>query len=171
MRHNSTTVASISTLQATVGQNGNRFPIIFTAAACPCSWHGEEKKLYITPIFVKMLGQSSQPPPHRIGLLSITGARHERHERFGCQSIERAQLQEMADGMLAIYRTLARMRYLEPEWIEEGPHDLSEQLGTYRAAGLDDDRSTSTASSRTSTRRPHPAWIFTRAASFWIFET
>ena len=53
----------------------------------------------------------------------------------------KAQLQEVADGMLQVYRTLVRMRYLEPEWIEEGPHALPDDLVAYcrsDAVNLDD---------------------------------
>lgn len=51
---------------------------------------------------------------------------------------EKARLQEVADGMLKIYRTMARMRYLDPEWIEEGPHDISDKIDLYRGDDLED---------------------------------
>ena len=49
----------------------------------------------------------------------------------------KAQLHEVADLMLEIYRTLARMGYLDPSWIREGPHDTSVLLPMYHSHGLD----------------------------------
>lgn len=54
------------------------------------------------------------------------------------EPFEKARLQEVADGLLKIYRTMARMRYLDPEWIVEGPHDVSEHLDSWRADGIED---------------------------------
>lgn len=51
---------------------------------------------------------------------------------------KKAQLQEAADLMLEIYRTLVRMRYLDASWICKGPHDIEALLPTYRICGLDD---------------------------------
>lgn len=52
---------------------------------------------------------------------------------------KKAQLHEVADLMLEIYRTLVRMRYLDASWICEGPHDIDEVLlAIYRAHDLDD---------------------------------
>ena len=53
---------------------------------------------------------------------------------------EKARLHEVADLLLQVYHTLARMRYLEPEWIQPGPHDLDEHMALY--SSLDLDRST-----------------------------
>jgi hypothetical protein len=50
---------------------------------------------------------------------------------------QKAQLHEVADGLLAVYRTLVRMQYLEPSWIKEGPHDMAEFLPICEAEGLD----------------------------------
>jgi hypothetical protein len=50
---------------------------------------------------------------------------------------QKAKLQEAADGLLAVYRTLVRMQYLEPSWIKEGPHDMTEFLPICKAEGLD----------------------------------
>ncbi|KAK4226843.1 hypothetical protein QBC38DRAFT_545641 [Podospora fimiseda] len=42
---------------------------------------------------------------------------------------KKAQLHEVADGLLKIYRTLARMRYIEDSWIQEAPYaNLDTQL-------------------------------------------
>lgn len=38
---------------------------------------------------------------------------------------QKVNLHEVADLMLKIYETLAEMRYIEPEGIERGPHDIS----------------------------------------------
>ncbi|KAF6785548.1 hypothetical protein CSOJ01_15581 [Colletotrichum sojae] len=51
---------------------------------------------------------------------------------------KKKQLQEVADGMLKVYRTLVRMRYLEDEWIHEGPHDMTAVLPLCRRLGIDD---------------------------------
>lgn len=40
----------------------------------------------------------------------------------------KAQLQEVADELLTIYKTLVEMRYLDPEGIQPGPHLVSEEL-------------------------------------------
>jgi hypothetical protein len=50
---------------------------------------------------------------------------------------QKARLHEVADLMLQIFRTLERMRYLEPEWIQPGPHDLSEHMPLYTSLNLD----------------------------------
>lgn len=39
--------------------------------------------------------------------------------------------------MLQIYHTLVRMKYLDPSWIQEGPHDITALLPLYNAFGLD----------------------------------
>ncbi|KAJ3472937.1 hypothetical protein NLG97_g10621 [Lecanicillium saksenae] len=59
-------------------------------------------------------------------------------ETLDIEDYEKERLQEVADGMLAIYRTLARIYYLDPEAIEEGPHDITDNIPVYRAYGLDD---------------------------------
>lgn len=51
-------------------------------------------------------------------------------------SIQKAQLHEVADGMLNIYQTLVRMRYLDAAWICEGPHELADHE-LYKSLGLD----------------------------------
>ncbi|KAK4107810.1 hypothetical protein N656DRAFT_849171 [Canariomyces notabilis] len=50
----------------------------------------------------------------------------------------RARLQEVAEGMLKIYRTLERMQFLHPSWIIPGPHDVDALIPMYRSHGLDD---------------------------------
>jgi hypothetical protein len=50
---------------------------------------------------------------------------------------QKAQLHEVADLMLEIYRTLARMRYLDSSWIYEGPHNIDALLPMYHSCGLD----------------------------------
>ncbi|KAL2210351.1 hypothetical protein CC79DRAFT_1365744 [Sarocladium strictum] len=51
---------------------------------------------------------------------------------------QKKQLHEVADGMLLIYRTLARMQYIEDFDITEGPHDMSELLPFCRSLNVDD---------------------------------
>lgn len=51
---------------------------------------------------------------------------------------QKAQLHEVADGMLKIYRTLERMQYLHPSWIVPGPHSIDALLPLYHSLGLDD---------------------------------
>lgn len=51
---------------------------------------------------------------------------------------QKAHLQKVADGILQIYRTLARMRYLDPDWIETGPQDLTDLIDEYRSCELED---------------------------------
>ncbi|KAH6889382.1 hypothetical protein B0T10DRAFT_404645 [Thelonectria olida] len=49
----------------------------------------------------------------------------------------KAQLQEVADGLLAIYQTLADLRFLDPAGIQPGPHNVSRELETlYDEYGL-----------------------------------
>ncbi|KJZ76373.1 hypothetical protein HIM_04102 [Hirsutella minnesotensis 3608] len=55
----------------------------------------------------------------------------------GLSASQRSQLHEVADLMLEIFHTLARMRYLPAEWIEEGPHDVSALLPTYHSLDLE----------------------------------
>jgi hypothetical protein len=50
---------------------------------------------------------------------------------------QQARLHEVADLMLEIYNTLARMLYLEPEWIHPGPHDLTPLMPLYECLHLD----------------------------------
>ena len=50
---------------------------------------------------------------------------------------QKAQLQEVADLLLQLYQTLARMRYIDAEWIQPGPHDISAHLPLYASLGLD----------------------------------
>jgi hypothetical protein len=50
---------------------------------------------------------------------------------------EKARLHKVADLMLEIFRTLERMRYLDPEWIQPGPHDLSEHMALYESLNID----------------------------------
>lgn len=51
-------------------------------------------------------------------------------------SKQTAKLDEVADLMLQIYRTLADMRILNAAGIEEGPHDLTHLLPAYNKHGL-----------------------------------
>jgi len=41
---------------------------------------------------------------------------------------QKARLHEVADLLLEIYRTLVRMRFLSPDCIETGPHEIDQQL-------------------------------------------
>ncbi|KAK4122195.1 hypothetical protein N657DRAFT_621398 [Parathielavia appendiculata] len=50
---------------------------------------------------------------------------------------QKKRLHGVAGQMLDIYNTLARMRYLEPEWIQAGPHDVSSLMPLYRSLKLD----------------------------------
>ncbi|KAH6690703.1 hypothetical protein F5X68DRAFT_203549 [Plectosphaerella plurivora] len=50
---------------------------------------------------------------------------------------EKAKLHEVADGLLNVYRTLARMTHLESSWIKEGPHDMTSLLPECKEMGLD----------------------------------
>ncbi|KFY41428.1 hypothetical protein V494_03006 [Pseudogymnoascus sp. VKM F-4513 (FW-928)] len=47
------------------------------------------------------------------------------------------QLHEVADLMLDIYHTLVRMRYLDPSWIIEGPHNVDSLIPMYQSYDLD----------------------------------
>lgn len=58
--------------------------------------------------------------------------------RSGLDPVQRAQLHDVADHLLTIYKTIARMRYLKSEWIEAGPHDISDKLSAYRKFNIDD---------------------------------
>lgn len=49
---------------------------------------------------------------------------------------KKRQLHEVADGLLKVYRTLARMQYLEHAWIQEGPHDISAVLPACQRLGI-----------------------------------
>lgn len=51
---------------------------------------------------------------------------------------QKTQLLGVANGMLKVYRTLVRMRYLEDEWVHEGPHDMTAVLPLCRRLGIDD---------------------------------
>ncbi|KAM0324368.1 hypothetical protein ACHAQA_008149 [Verticillium albo-atrum] len=51
---------------------------------------------------------------------------------------QKAQLHEVADGLLQVYRTLARMQYLDPSWIHTGPHDMTLLLPVCRELAIDD---------------------------------
>jgi hypothetical protein len=50
---------------------------------------------------------------------------------------QKKRLHEVADFMLQIFHTLARMRYLEPEWIEPGPHNISALMPLYESLNID----------------------------------
>jgi hypothetical protein len=50
---------------------------------------------------------------------------------------QKARLHEVADLLLEIYQTLARMRRIEAAWIQPGPHDLTAHLPLYASLGLD----------------------------------
>jgi len=50
---------------------------------------------------------------------------------------QKAELHEVADGMLKVYQTLVRMRYLDASLIQEGPHNVDHLLPLYRSLGLD----------------------------------
>lgn len=55
----------------------------------------------------------------------------------GLKPSQKAKLQEVANLMLEIYRTLVRMQYLDPLWIREGPHNIDALLPIYNSHGLD----------------------------------
>ncbi|KAL2755627.1 hypothetical protein ACRALDRAFT_1071137 [Sodiomyces alcalophilus JCM 7366] len=50
---------------------------------------------------------------------------------------QKKQLHEVADGMVKIYRTLARMQYLLESCIQEGPHDMTPFLPVCERLGID----------------------------------
>lgn len=50
---------------------------------------------------------------------------------------QKARLHEVADLLLEIYQTLARMRRIKASWIQPGPHDLTAHLPLYASLGLD----------------------------------
>jgi hypothetical protein len=51
---------------------------------------------------------------------------------------DKSRLDEVARLMLEIYQILAQMRYLDPSWIQPGPHDLSPSiLSLYTTLKLD----------------------------------
>ncbi|KAL1870047.1 hypothetical protein Plec18167_007565 [Paecilomyces lecythidis] len=50
---------------------------------------------------------------------------------------QKAQLHEVADCLLEIYQTLAKMRFIDPEGIQKGPHDIKDLLPLYEQHGLD----------------------------------
>ncbi|KAL4983859.1 hypothetical protein BDW68DRAFT_190961 [Aspergillus falconensis] len=50
--------------------------------------------------------------------------------------IQKAELDEVASMMLDIYQTLAEMRYLDPDSIQEGPHDLSSIRSLYQSNNI-----------------------------------
>ena len=54
----------------------------------------------------------------------------------GLSFSQKVRLQEIADGMLKIYHTLARMSYLDPAYIHAGPHDISHLLPLYQSLKL-----------------------------------
>jgi len=51
---------------------------------------------------------------------------------------EKAQLHEVADFLLQVFLTLACMRYLDPEWIVQGPHDIDALIPMYRRHDVGD---------------------------------
>ena len=51
---------------------------------------------------------------------------------------QKERLQEVADGMLKIYRTLVRMQFIGEHMIEEGPHNLDKMLPLYKERNVDD---------------------------------
>ena len=52
-------------------------------------------------------------------------------------SDQKARLQEVADLLLEVYKTLAEMRYLDPAGIQPGSHDIGSLLEIYREEALD----------------------------------
>ncbi|PGH19540.1 hypothetical protein AJ80_03876 [Polytolypa hystricis UAMH7299] len=50
---------------------------------------------------------------------------------------QKSQLHEVADLMLEIYHTLARMRYLNEAWIQPGPHKIDALMPLYHRLRLD----------------------------------
>jgi len=49
---------------------------------------------------------------------------------------ETSRLHTVASGLLNVYRTLQRMRYLHPSWIHPGPHDITSLLPLYNSLSL-----------------------------------
>jgi hypothetical protein len=49
----------------------------------------------------------------------------------------KTKLHQVSAGMLEIYRTLVRMRYLDASWIHEGPHNVDALLPMYQSYKLD----------------------------------
>ncbi|CEJ91369.1 hypothetical protein VHEMI07087 [[Torrubiella] hemipterigena] len=52
---------------------------------------------------------------------------------------QKQHLQSVADGVRDVYNVLARMRYLDPDWIEAGPHDLTDRIQDFRSVEINDD--------------------------------
>lgn len=55
----------------------------------------------------------------------------------GVSAEQKAQLEEVAEGMLHVYQTLAAMRYIREEGIIEGPHNIENLRDTYAKHNLD----------------------------------
>ncbi|GAD92276.1 hypothetical protein NFIA_095430 [Paecilomyces variotii No. 5] len=51
--------------------------------------------------------------------------------------VQKARLHEVADSLLEIYQTLAKMRFIDPGGIQKGPHDMKHLLPLYEELGLD----------------------------------
>ncbi|KAK7957137.1 uncharacterized protein PG986_006359 [Apiospora aurea] len=49
---------------------------------------------------------------------------------------QKAKLHRVADLLLVIYQTLVEMRYLEPDEVQPGPHDVSALVPLYESLGL-----------------------------------
>ncbi|EME43593.1 hypothetical protein DOTSEDRAFT_72830 [Dothistroma septosporum NZE10] len=72
-------------------------------------------------------------------LVAISYHCHRRHQTILMSSspTQNAQLQEVADLLLTIFETLAELRYVDPESIVRGPHDLSHLQDLYTEHNLD----------------------------------
>ncbi|PWY94635.1 hypothetical protein BO94DRAFT_531577 [Aspergillus sclerotioniger CBS 115572] len=76
-------------------------------------------------------------PTSTLPLLNILKSFTSKPTMAGISETQKAQLQEVADLMLEIYQTLARMRYLDPRGIQIGPHNITELRPLYEQHGLD----------------------------------
>ncbi|KAK8051044.1 centromere kinetochore component CENP-T domain-containing protein [Apiospora rasikravindrae] len=57
-------------------------------------------------------------------------------EALNIPSKQKAKLHRVAELLLVIYRTLVEMRYLGPEDVQAGSHDVSELMPLYESLGL-----------------------------------
>ncbi|KAL2817743.1 hypothetical protein BDW59DRAFT_182043 [Aspergillus cavernicola] len=74
-----------------------------------------------------------------VGLLMQSWLRHQPQPNTitSISPAQKTQLHEIAALMLEIYQTLAEMRYLNPESIHQGPHNLSSLHPLYTAQNID----------------------------------
>lgn len=73
-----------------------------------------------------------------LGSSILTKQRLPAMDALNVSDAQKAKLQNVADHLLQIYKTLARMRYLDPDWIIPGPHDIESNIEDYLSHGLED---------------------------------